>query len=234
MRLGCATVCALLAVPLLAHAQGGTGFVTGPISWRPTIALRDVGVDNNVFDELVDPKEDRIGTLSPSVDVTVSGSRVRLDGGFDADFVYFERNASQRAFNRAARLRLEVPLRVLTPFVSGDYERALERQGTEINLRARREGYTGTAGLSWAMTPRGTVRAEVAFNQVEYDAGQTFRGLQLADELNRETQSASAGFLYALARADGVRWLLLRIVLGAVQRQRASRAARSCRRLDVG
>src|SRR4030095_6110242 len=53
-------------VPAPAQDVGGR-FSTGPIAWTPTIALRDVGFDTNVFDEAVVPKRDRMATLTPHV-----------------------------------------------------------------------------------------------------------------------------------------------------------------------
>ena len=43
-------------------------FVTGPLAWTPTLELRDVGVDSNVFNTPTDAKEDVTASARSQVD----------------------------------------------------------------------------------------------------------------------------------------------------------------------
>ncbi len=187
----------LMARPTPGVAQAtADGLQTGPISWKPVISLRDVGLDSNVFDDPARPREDRVGTFSGRVDATLPAPYFRLSVSGGADALYFERYEGERSINRRASLRIDLPLARVTPFVSGGYERARERQGFEVDLRSKRRGLTGSVGLSWAVTPRGSLQASVGDEKIDYDAGQTFRGLELSRSLNHEAQNVRVGARY--------------------------------------
>ena len=50
----------------------------GPVGINPSLAMRDVGVDNNVFHDDVDPKSDFTFTVTPRADVLFSPRRLHL------------------------------------------------------------------------------------------------------------------------------------------------------------
>lgn len=184
---------------LEAQDRPGGRFSTGPVTWSPTISLRDAGIDSNIYDQSVDPREDRMAILTPQLDVVLDSPHFKLQGTGVVDVVYFERHAGERTINRKVVMRAELPFSRLAPFVTGTYERAHDRQGFEVDLRADREAVSGGLGVLWSVTPRGALRVTASQGDNTYDAGQTFRGLDLARELSRTTQTATLGFQYTLS-----------------------------------
>jgi len=178
------------------QTQAPTGFLSGPFTWRPVIAVRDAGLDSNVFDEPVNPKEDRMVTFAPQVDASMITPRFKLAGSTQVEAVYFERYANQRAINRRATVRMDFPVPRIVPFLSGTYERARDRQGPEINLRASREVLGGATGFTLSVTPRSSLQGSVGTSVLTFDTDQTFRERDLAQLLNRETQTATLGLRY--------------------------------------
>ncbi len=66
----------------------------GPIRITPTLKVSDMGVDNNVFNEAVDPKSDFTVTISPRADVQFRMRRLNLKYSTAAEYVYFHKYSS--------------------------------------------------------------------------------------------------------------------------------------------
>ena len=75
------------------------------------------------------------------------------------DYFYFREYDTQRSFGTTNRLRLEVPLAHLVPFVAGEYTNTRQRTGYEIDARARRTLMGGRAGVDLLLGGRTRVRA---------------------------------------------------------------------------
>lgn len=70
----------ILVRPAALEAQDRTGgrFSPGPVTWSPTISLRDAGIDSNIYDQGVDPREDRMATLTLQVEVVLDSPHFKL------------------------------------------------------------------------------------------------------------------------------------------------------------
>lgn len=188
---------ALLLLPPAAHAQLGRQLETGLLSWTPSVALREAGTDSNVYLEPGAGRSDRMLTFTPSVTAKLATRRLQAQGDGLLDVVYFERFVQERSTNRKGSGRLQIDVGRVSPYVTGLYERARERQG-EVDLRLFRRVRGFGGGVSFGLTSKGTL--ELGFNRSRtlYDAGQTFREIDLALSLNRRTQSLTGGFRYAI------------------------------------
>ena len=62
----------MLVVALRAEAVAQERFQTGPVAWTPVIALREAGIDTNMFDEASNPKRDTTAVLSPQLTATIT------------------------------------------------------------------------------------------------------------------------------------------------------------------
>ncbi len=195
----CLCVLVIALSPVVASAQGGSNarFVTGPVSWTPTLSLRDVGTDSNIFNEPL-AIEDRTATLTPQIDVRIDAPHAELSGSAVVDLVYFERTTSERAMNRRVNLRADLPFSRLVPFVTVGYNRTKERRGPEIDVRARREEQTASVGAALNLTTRGTLTFAARLADLTFDQGQTFRGIELLRELDTRTEGFSGNFRYAV------------------------------------
>ena len=93
---------ALALAPSPAAAQSDSdrpSLRLGPVEFRPRLVFRDVGIDNNVFNEHTNPKRDFTLTASPDLEISTHPGRLRLAYTSAADFVYFRKYTSERSRN---------------------------------------------------------------------------------------------------------------------------------------
>ena len=188
----------ILVVALRAEAVAQERFQTGPVAWTPVISLREAGIDTNMFDEASNPKRDTTAVLSPQVTATITLATMRLTTAGTADFVYFERYTSERGINGRGTARLDVPWSRLRPFVEAGYLSSRDRQGSEIDARARRMQRDLRAGLGVQVTGRGVVEVSAHVSDARYDRGEQFRDVNLAERLSHESRGATGTLRYAL------------------------------------
>jgi hypothetical protein len=98
-----ALVC--LGVAVTAHAQEDTDpssaarFRFGALRFTPTLVLSNIGVDNNVFNETADPKQDTTAAVGPSVNLWLKMGSSRLSGKASGQYLYFNKYDNQRSWN---------------------------------------------------------------------------------------------------------------------------------------
>ncbi len=192
------TVVAALAMSGGVAAQTRTEgrFHTGALSWTPTLTLRDAGFDTNVFEEAVSPKRDQVAVFSPQVDglLRLAAADVRFGG--TADFVYFQRYTTERSINTRSNVGFDLRGWRVRPFGRGSFLDSRERVNSEIDVRARRSDREVSGGLGIQVTPRGVLEVAGRFGQSTFRQGEMFRGVDLAQRLNRETVGTNVRFVY--------------------------------------
>jgi hypothetical protein len=110
-----AFVLLLSATP--AWAQGDVGpdptkvrIRMGPLWLNPSIAVTNLGVDNNVFNEETDPKKDFTFTVSPRTDIWLRGGRTWVHGTIVEDLIWYQTYETERAGNGSYSANWLVPL----------------------------------------------------------------------------------------------------------------------------
>ena len=189
-----AATAACLLVALASPASGqdvpapeeAARFRFGPIRFTPVLTITSLGVDSNVFNEADNPKSDTTAVFGPLADYWVKLGRTRLIGQTRMDYFYFKEYDTQRSFGTTNRLRLEVPLAHLVPFVAGEYTNTRQRTGYEIDARARRTLMGGRAGVDLLLGGRTRVRAVAGSDQNRFSSGDTFLGDALGQRLDRD------------------------------------------------
>lgn len=166
----------------------------GPMEIWPTIVLRNIGADNNVFNDAENPRSDFTATISPTVQVVVRPQWMRMSFTSLSDFVYYAQYESERSVNRGFRTRLDLNLSYLQPYVIAGAMLTKERLNNEIDVRARRQLRNYGAGLALRLTSTIGVSAGVRHETSRFTGGDTFRGADLATELNNETNAIDANF----------------------------------------
>ena len=83
-------------------------FRLGPLAVKPSIALTNLGIDRNVFNERDDPKQDVTASLEPRVETWLRLGPARLSSRSHADFVYFQQYEGERSLNSDHQARLEL------------------------------------------------------------------------------------------------------------------------------
>lgn len=200
----------LLAVPALTAAQGplteGFGdadpatfaFRLGPVLATPGLTVREVGVDTNVFDEPVDPKRDYMATVSPDLQLFMRLGALRFTSTSGADFTYYREYAEERAISRQIRVRTDLLLSRLRPWVSGAFVQTRDRLNAELDRRARRQGVEYGGGLGFDVSPTTRVFVVAGRTETTFRDTEVFQGVDLADAFNRTTETAQGGLALSL------------------------------------
>lgn len=187
-------IVAASAVPRLALAQAAPAagrFVSGPLAWTPTFQLREAGVDSNVFNTSLDRKEDfTAGALGQvNSQLTLGILQATTDGALE--YLYFDRYANERGFNRRVSTHLEFPVSRFSPDVTIAWDRLKDRSGNEIDTRTPRTDLSYAAGIQTRIGSRLAVTATAGKQKQTYDRGFTFHDTEIAQQLNRESTLAN-------------------------------------------
>ena len=172
----------------------------GPLWMNPTMALTNVGVDQNVFNEpdALNPKSDFTFTLKPMTDLWVHLGPTWLTGTVIEEINWYQKYASERTANTSYAAHWLVPLTRLTFKTGLSYRNARDRPGFEIDARALRKefGYEGAVelrALSKTFVGVKASRQKIAFDEIA-----VFQGSNLHDELNRVETTAAVTLRHQL------------------------------------
>ena len=77
----------------------------GPIGITPAILFRDIGRDENVFNEKDNPKSDFTFTLTPSATILFKPRGMRVAYTTSTDYVYYRKYKSERSTNNSSSAR---------------------------------------------------------------------------------------------------------------------------------
>lgn len=165
----------------------------GAIGLTPTVVVRDIGRDTNVFNEPANPKSDFTATFSPRLDVLAHPGPVLLTYTTTTDYVYYQTYASERGTNLGTSLRADFDFGVFKPFVVAGFSNTRDRLNREIDARARHRDESYGAGLRVQLFER--MFASIAGRQLQttYDPGAEFRGQTLETTLNQTLDGVDAG-----------------------------------------
>lgn len=183
----------------------------GPLGLTPGIALKNFGVDSNVFNEFDNPRRDFTATLSPDLKAWFRAGRTRTSGSASADLVYFKTYGTERSIDRHADVRFEVPGNHLTPWVLGRFATTRQRAGFEVDARLWRTTTDLELGTAVKLAPK--TKALISGSRLGYrfqdDA--VFLGSDLSEALNRDTNLLRLELRHSLttlttliARADAL------------------------------
>jgi hypothetical protein len=121
----------------------------GPLYLNPTIALANLGVDDNVFNspDQSSPQSDLTLTLTPATDWWLRFGPTWFTGNLKEDLVWYQDFVGQRSANSDFTATWLVPLNRFTFAVGGNYISAKERPGFEIDSRSKRFEQAGNAAV---------------------------------------------------------------------------------------
>jgi len=186
--------------PAVVSAQQGESeqlppgaIVYGPLTLAPSLVIKDIGLDDNVFNEAVDPKSDFTFTLTPRTSVGLRARRVRLTYVTAVDYVYYDTYASERGTNVTSEVRVDVDFGRLRPYAALAGTNTRNRLNTEVDARARHHDQTLTAGLALRVASRTKVLLNARRGTIEYEPDTTFRGVSLQESFNGRLERIEAG-----------------------------------------
>jgi hypothetical protein len=201
-----ALVCLLIAAATVsrASAQDTTDvpeegrFRFGPLRFTPSIALSNLGVDSNVFNDPSNPRQDTTAAIGPAVALWMNLGHSKLSGHASGQYMYFSTYDNQRAWNTSDDLKWEWRLARIAPFVSGTYANTKERPGYEIDSRAHARTDSVSVGTSVDVSAKTSVVLSATRSHLVFDAGQVFLGTDLANALNRTTDTEEVQLRFRL------------------------------------
>ena len=161
----------------------------GPLWMNPTVALTNLGIDQNVFNDPdgVSPKQDFTLTATPNTDVWVRVGPSWVEGSIKEELVWYQTYSTERAANSTYRIGWKVPLNRLAFDMGGSYANVRDRPGYEIDARSLRieTKVHGSAEVRTLSKTFFGVRAER--QRTNFDKDAVFLDSNLHTELNHVT-----------------------------------------------
>jgi Putative beta-barrel porin 2 len=165
----------------------------GPMRLYPTMALREVGTDSNVYVDETGPKGDFTYSVTPRVYVVTPIANTRFIGRAFGNLVYYRTYTDQQSTNMLFDGRYEVVSPGFRPFVSAGFADRRERQGYEIDARARQKQTTALVGADVDLTAITAVTAWASRTSTKWDEDEAFDGVILAEQLNYVSDIIAGG-----------------------------------------
>lgn len=193
----------IVCLPCLAAAQplpedaADARLRIGPLSLDPRLAIRNVGVDTNVFNDADEPVRDFTATFGPELDTWLRVARLDWSGTSTVVWNYFRDTADQRSFDLGQNGRLSLDLGRLSPFVRGEFSRMRRRPNLEIDARVRRETTAASGGLALRLGAESRLVLEHGVREYRFDDA-SVGGTSFSEALDRrETTSGIEARLVA-------------------------------------
>ncbi len=165
----------------------------GPFEVRPTLIVRDIGWDSNVFNQSTQEEGDFSATFGAKVDLGLRKSRVIANYSSFYEYLFFKEFASERGSNRGAEGRVDVVFGRIRPYFLAGIVSSHDRPTAEIDRRARRQNAQVGFGVIAAAFSRTAVTVGYRRQAIDFAEDEAFRGINLANELNGHTDTYSYG-----------------------------------------
>jgi len=164
-------------------------FQYGALRFTPFLAITEIGVDTNVFNQALEPQRDTTATFGPGTEYWVRAGRIRVSAKSDVQYNWFREFSNQRSLSTNNDLKIEVPMTRLTPFVDGIFDHGRVRPGYEIDTRAFRTDSGFGGGVDIGLTAKTGVRLEGHRRRLRYREDEFFFNNSLQETLNHRTDS---------------------------------------------
>jgi hypothetical protein len=162
----------------------------GALGLAPRIAVTNLGLDTNVFNELEDPKQDVTGTLTPALSLWMRTGRGLVSASGNLDFVYFQKYASERSINGGGSVQYEYRFNRLRPFIMYSARETSERPGAEIDVRPRRFESATAVGVDFRLASKTFLELRGRSARTDYDEDASFDGRNLEAALDGTLRAA--------------------------------------------
>jgi len=163
----------------------------GRLLLHPTIALTNLGVDSNVFNEPDGdgPRRDLTLTVTPQTELWMRMGRSWVRGTIREDMVWYQTFTSERSANHQADAGWMLPLNRLTFDAHTAYLRTHDRPGVEVDARSQRRELLYDASVELRARPKTFVGVRADSRTIDFDGAATFSQVRLREALNRTVTS---------------------------------------------
>jgi opacity protein-like surface antigen len=170
----------------------------GPLQLFPTLTLREIGTDSNVYNGQVQ-REDFTYTVAPTVRTVLPiGQSSRLTTRGALDFRYFQTLKDQQSTSGSFNAQLDVGSGRVRPFGTAGLVRSHERGGYDLDRRAFSVGMQAKVGASVVLTPVTSLTGWLVRETTRFDRTEVFDGVMLSQELDRTTRGTATGLRFDL------------------------------------
>ena len=169
-------------------------FRFGALRFTPSIAVSNLGVDNNVFNEAADPKQDTTAAVGPAVNLWLNMGKSRVSGKLSGQYLYYKEYENQRAWNTVNDGQWELPLSRIKPYVNAAWSDVKDRPGYEIDSRVRLKEQRAGVGSGLRLSGKTELRAGFQRGLFRYDDKDLVVGDQIARGLDRRTDTEVLDF----------------------------------------
>jgi len=172
----------------------------GPLRVNPTIALTNVGVDDNVFNvsDANHPQSDFTTTITPGTDLWLRVGRAQLTASIKEDLVYYRQFATERSVNGYYKLGAVVPWNRLSWNAGVDYSSARDRPGFEIDARSQHTEANVHGGVEFRAFGKTLLAAALRRTTVAFGQDAEFMGANLNHELSRVVTAGNFAARYQI------------------------------------
>ena len=166
----------------------------GPVKVAPGVTVREIGYDDNVFDEseAESPKSDFVAAATPDVSFFTRLRFVRLSAYAGAELTYYHEYESERSVGYNGRARVDVLLSRLRPFFGFGQIETRTRPNGEVDVRANRIEDEFSGGLAFDLSAHSLVYGSTAISSTDYDEALQ-DGVDLSQTLSRDATGHQLG-----------------------------------------
>ncbi len=177
----------------------------GPLFLQPNFGLKNVGLDNNVFNNPANPERDWTGTLSLGMLAGLRFGQARLTLKTTTDYVYFAHFREERAIDGISRYQFEIRNPRIRPWIAYEKTKTHDRAGFEIDSRAGRAVPVYEVGVETKLGFRLSTRLIGRQRKVEYQTEEDYRGVNLAATLDAKYEEGAVQLLYEVSPLSSLR-----------------------------
>ena len=165
----------------------------GLLGLSPTLAITNLGIDDNIFNDATDPKRDFTMTVTPRLQARLRSGQVLLSSSVATGLVYYQKYDDERSIDYAVDGRVDVDLGRFQPYALASYLETQERLNVELDARAPRTQTTLAAGTKVLLSPKTGLVFDYKQAGLDFAEGTTFDGVPLSQSLNSTTKTLEGG-----------------------------------------
>jgi hypothetical protein len=170
----------------------------GQLGLSPTLAITNLGIDDNIFNDAADPKRDFTMTVTPRLQARVRTGKVLLSGTVATGLVYYQRYDDERSIDYATDGRVDVDLGWFQPYALASLLDTRERLNVELDERAPRTQTAVAVGTRLLLSPKTGIVFDFRQAGLDFAEGTTFDGVPLSQSLNSTTKTIETGLEFYL------------------------------------
>lgn len=166
----------------------------GRLKVAPGITVREIGFDDNVFDEVESesPKSDYVLSAMPDISMFTLLRFVRVSAYAGSELTYYQKYTSERSSGYAGRARADILLSRVRPFVGAGRTQTRTRPNGEIDVRANRVEEELSGGMAFDLSAHSLIYAS-AFKSTSFYEAALQDGVDLSGALSREGVNYQGG-----------------------------------------